>query len=365
MAGQTKHCILLDGMRGVAAVAVVAYHFGGRANLPDLFPRAYAVDFFFVLSGFVLAGAYGERLRVSLTTSNFVVRRLIRLLPILVPGATIGLLIECWRPNVGNPFDHFIAALGAAILGCLVIPWPFHTSMEQTLFPINGPLWSLFFELLANLAFVAVARAAFPQAAALRIMVASGIAMIGCSLIWGTFDVGALVINWPGGAPRTFYSFFAGVIVCANRNRFPTVAAWIPSVVLVALFCAPLSHSDFDWLFDLMIIAVGFPMIVGVASHSAVAPRCVPACRLLGDISYPLYAIHYPIIRAICFVVDRFALSAAERLGIAAISIVAIMGLSWGVFAFYDRPVRQFLTQRLLSSGRTYDEPSGPRPSAV
>lgn len=140
----TRHFQVLDGLRGVAAVAVVAHHFGSRSELPGLVPRGYlAVDFFFVLSGFVLAHAYLGQLQKTLSTTEFLLKRWIRLWPMLLPGTLFGAIMEIWRPTLANPGVHSVQVVVALILGIAAIPLPWQTSMEQMIFPINGPVWSL------------------------------------------------------------------------------------------------------------------------------------------------------------------------------------------------------------------------------
>jgi peptidoglycan/LPS O-acetylase OafA/YrhL len=346
------HFALLDGLRGLAAISVVAYHFGSRSNLSLLMPRGYlAVDFFFVLSGFVLAHAYQERLRHQVTAGGFVVRRLVRLLPILIPGAVIGGVIELGRPGVARSLTHLLEIGGISLLSCLAIPWPFATSMEQTIFPINGPVWSLFFELLANFVFVAVAKAARPRLAAWALVVIGGVGMLAYGVVAGTIDVGALLINWPGGLPRVMFSFFAGLLVFAYRDRFPSLPTWLVCGVLVAAFMAPLRHDGLDLLVDLGVAWVVFPMLVGVASNGQVR-RCGWLCAWAGDVSYPVYAIHYPIVRLIGFALVRSSLPVAGRLGLVVVGIGLVTLLGWLALRWYDRPVRRVLMDRLRARAR-------------
>ena len=353
------HFRLLDGLRGVAAIAVVAYHFGGRADLPYLQPRGYlAVDFFFVLSGFVLAHAYGERLRTTLTATRFVGQRMIRLLPMLVVGTLCGAVIEFWRPWTGGATSHFEQVIIAAVLGCLALPLPVSTSMEQTIFPINGPAWSLFFELIANFIFIIAARATFPRAAALTVMLIGGVGIADYSWISGTMDGGALLTNWPFGAPRVCYSFFAGVLVFACHDKIPQVPGWLSPCLLVAIFLVPVGPGDLGAGFDLPIVLILFPLMVASAARCQPQGFWLRACRLSGDISYPLYAIHYPIVRAVCFLINKHALTTPVRLGLAVATMLLVILMSWLLFRFYDRPVRQYLTNRLWSSRIAGDEAS-------
>lgn len=91
------HYELLDGLRGVAALLVVFYHifeglsFAAGGTLITVINHGYlAVDFFFILSGFVIGYAYDDRLGKSMSLGNFFKRRLIRLHPMIVMGSCAG-----------------------------------------------------------------------------------------------------------------------------------------------------------------------------------------------------------------------------------------------------------------------------------
>ena len=344
----SKHSHMLDGLRGVAALAVVAYHFGGRTMLPFMEARGYlAVDFFFVLSGFVLAYAYGKRLHTTLTSAQFFTQRIIRLFPMLIPGTLFGAIIEIGRPGVGSAVSRLGEIAGVAVLGCLAIPWPFPTSLEYTIFPINGPVWSIFFELLSNVAFVIVARAAFPRVAALLPMLLGGTALAAIVIGFGSIDVGALITNWYGGLPRVLFSFFAGVLVFAYRHKFPSLPGWIFAPVLLALFSLPKGHDLMSGLLDLAIVIAVFPALVGAAANSRAPTRWLWLCVLSGEISYPLYAIHYPIVRAVSFLLGKYHVAVPGRLAAFAITVVVVLVAAWLALRFYDEPVRRYLSRRL------------------
>jgi peptidoglycan/LPS O-acetylase OafA/YrhL len=355
MMATTKHFRVLDGLRGVAAIAAAAYHFGDRSDMPALMPRGYlAVDFFFVLSGLVIAHAYLDRLRRTLSMSRFVVQRAIRLGPMLAPGTLLGAAMEIWRPNAGDPLTHFVAVAFTAVLGCLAIPWPFPTTMEQTIFPINGPVWSLFFEIVANLVFAAVATSSRARPLFRGLAAGGAIGLAGIVIASGRLDVGPLIGNWLGGFPRVIFSFFAGVLLSTQLRRLPALPAWISPAVLLAVFMTPRAipetHNITDGVFDLAIVLAVFPLIVGSAANSACGGRVARLCDLAGDLSYPFYAIHYPIVRAICFVLMKHPLPVAARLGICALTLALVGALSWLALRWYDRPIRRALTRRFAAS---------------
>ncbi len=354
-----RHLLLLDGLRGIAALAVVAYHFGDRMNLPFLAPRGdLAVDFFFVLSGFVLAHAYGDRLRRSMTTPQFVLLRLIRLLPMVVPGTVLAAVIELWRPDVGMSLHHLAQVGAATILGCLALPLPVSTTMEQTIFPINGPIWSLFFEILANFMFVLVVKTTIRRSVTLGLMFLGAGSLVLFAALAGTVNVGYLLTNWPGGLPRVTFSFFAGVWLNQHRERFVAVPSWAVAIVLLAVMFVPVPPHASSPVFDLIVVLFIFPLLVGCAARSEPPARLAGVCTWAGDTSYPIYALHYPIMRAICFVVNKHALSALARVSATACGIVVICIASRFVYRVYDRRVRKALTQRLVRTPHRLAEPA-------
>src|SRR5690349_1243138 len=96
-----QHFKILDGLRGIAALSVVIFHFMEIAvpdYRKDFIAHAYlAVDFFFCLSGFVMAYAYDEKLK-KIGLKRFFTLRLIRLHPLVVIGSVIGLVAFIFDP---------------------------------------------------------------------------------------------------------------------------------------------------------------------------------------------------------------------------------------------------------------------------
>lgn len=158
------HYALLDGLRGVAALLVVWYHVfegyqfaSGSAIIREINHGYLAVDFFFILSGFVIGYAYDDRWGKTLTLGKFFRRRLIRLHPMVVMGALIGLVMFILQGAVtweGTPAS--VPAMMIALLcGLLMIPalpgCGYEVRGNGEMFPLNGPAWSLFFEYIGNI----------------------------------------------------------------------------------------------------------------------------------------------------------------------------------------------------------------------
>jgi peptidoglycan/LPS O-acetylase OafA/YrhL len=346
--GGRPHFGLLDGLRGVAAAAVVLYHFGDRAALPLLLPRGYlAVDFFFVLSGFVIARAYGGRIHAGLNLSRFVGMRLIRLLPMLLPGTLFGALLEIGRPHLGAATGDWPTVALAFVLGALAIPLPIATNLEHTIFPINGPVWSVFFEIVVNIAFFYVIRSSSAPFLSRLMMVFGAAGLMACEWHYGTLNIGFLLFDWFGGFPRVTYSFFAGVVLAMRplpRIRLP--AAVFP-IVILAIMMTPLSPGPLGDLFDSLVVLLVFPLIVCTAAASEPAHLPWLLSTFPGELSYPLYALHYPFVRAITYGTSRFGFSPSVRLGLALATLCLTCCLAVIALKAYDVPVRAWLSRSI------------------
>ena len=148
--------VILDGLRGVAAIGVLVYHlfeaiaFSAGAAEQHFYNGFMAVDFFFILSGFVMGYAYDARLADGrLTTGGFIRRRLIRLHPMVIMGAIVGLACFAVQGFTNWEGERMGASmvLAAFVLALFLIPTPlrFDVRGNTEAFPLNGPHWSLFF----------------------------------------------------------------------------------------------------------------------------------------------------------------------------------------------------------------------------
>jgi len=207
----------LDLLRGIAALAVVSLHFAWPGGAVP-FPRAYlAVDVFFVLSGFVIAYAYQYRLDSGMPVRRYFLARLVRLYPLYIFATLLG---AAWIAQ-GLLRQGSIEALGPwalALAGAaLFLPDPLGA---RALFPLNEPAWSLFFELLVNLLYGALAVRLSNRI--LGALILAGAALLGFAIAqMGTLNVGFDWDNAAWGSGRALFSFFVGVGVfrCRQRHR--------------------------------------------------------------------------------------------------------------------------------------------------
>lgn len=366
------HYELLDGLRGVAALVVIWYHvFEGFATSPfdQRFNHGYlAVDFFFILSGFVVGYAYDDRWkRRTLSLGGFVKRRLIRLHPMVVLGAVLGAVTFCIQGSTHWDGTHVALSLVllSLVLHLFLIPALPGAGVEVRgngeMYPLNGPTWSLFFEYLGNLCY-----ALFLRRLPTR-WLAAFVALTGAGLVafavgngsgYGHLGVGWSLLDWnlPGGLLRMLFAFPMGLLL--SRLFRPVAirgAFWICSLAVVALLAVPyVGGSESLWmngLYDSLCVVVLFPLIVWLgASGRATDSATAGLCKFLGDISYPVYVIHYPFMYLFfAWLWSGEQIPFAEAWPVAVGLFAGCILLAYAALKGYDEPVRRWLTRRYLT----------------
>lgn len=368
-----SHYELLDGLRGVAALLVVWYHlFEAFATSPvdQRFNHGYlAVDFFFLLSGFVIGYAYDERWGRGLRMRDFIKRRLIRLHPMVVLGALLGAAAFFVQGSVrwnGEPVSTGMV-LAALLCGLLLIPaWPgagHEVRGNGEMYPLNGPGWSLFFEYLGNLLYMLLLRR-LPTRWLTLLVALTGAALaafaIGDLSGYGHLGVGWTLAgsNFPGGMLRLLFAFPAGLLL-ARRFRPVRIrgAFWLCSLSLAVLLAMPYVGSEqnhlFNGLYDTLSTLLLFPLLLWLgASGHATDAATARICGFLGDISYPLYMVHYPSMYLFYAWVWNHGYTFSEVWPVAAALFAGNILLAWFVLKIYDEPLRRLLTARFLRPRR-------------
>jgi peptidoglycan/LPS O-acetylase OafA/YrhL len=338
-----KRFYSLDAMRGIAALVVVMLHVGEVMHLRS-FPYAYlAVDFFFMLSGFVLTRAYEPKLKSAMSAGRFVETRLIRLYPMFGLGIFLGAIqiggqIALHSPHAPSA-SH--AALGLA-MNALVLP---DMTSATTLFTFDGPGWTLFLELVINTLF----------AVALFKMRSPVLALIGAVAaalyMWGIFPGGYGDIGWNWqtigfGLLRVSFAFPLGVLTARAygstvKRRTPFALLPIGAMTLLLAIDVPVR---FAWSYGLVTSFLLMPAILWSGAVLSLPKRLEKIGAALGDASYPLFAIHYPLLRIFFWLfVEKLHLPPAPM---AAIFVPACVWLSWFLFHQLDVPVRHWLKAR-------------------
>ena len=405
------HYILLDGLRGVAALMVLWYHvFEGfafaKGSVIETFNHGHlGVDFFFLLSGFVISYAYDDRWRKpisqrdnettsqqvqgqSMSLKSFFKRRLIRLHPMLVMGAFIGLI--CFFIQGGVKWDGtstpFHWVMIAFVLTLFFIPaYPgasYDIRGNAEMFPLNGPSWSLFFEYIGNILYALFIRKLSNKMLGLLVGVTgilwiwfvafdiSGYDMIG---IGWTLDA----VNFFGGLLRMMFPFTLGMLMArrfmsqrVNKSTSQQVETqsstansqqskflkrnifWIATIVLFALFSVhyfpKTSTVSVNGIYELVCIMIVFPLIVWIAasSDSAQSKFTLKLSKFLGDLSYPLYIVHYPVMYVFySWLIKNQYFTLTETWQMVILVLTVCIVLAYACLKLYDEPIRKWLSK--------------------
>ena len=362
------HYDLLDGLRGVAALMVIFYHvFEAFATSPidQRFNHGYlAVDFFFILSGFVIGYAYDDRWK-TMTTKDFIKRRLIRLHPMVVLGAVLGVIAFCIQGC--EKWDGTQVSISMVMLALLInlflIPAVPGSGPEirgnGEMYPLNGPSWSLFFEYIGNIMYALFIRRMSTKAlTALVVLAGIGLASFA---IFNFSGAGHLGVGWTmeeynliGGFLRVLFSFSIGLLMSRVFKPIPVKGAfWICSLAIVVLLSMPyVGNGEALWMngiYDSVCAIIIFPMLVYLgASGKTTDKHDALICKFLGDISYPLYMVHYPLIYLYFGWVKKENLTFAEAWPEALALVIGSIVLAYISLKLYDEPVRRYLTKRFL-----------------
>src|SRR5579863_1161716 len=351
-----QHFEVLDGLRGSAAFLIVIFHvfnysFGFRGPFALVHHAYLAVDFFFALSGFVVAYAYDDRW-TRMSVLQFFRIRLIRLHPLVLIGATLGLL--------GYLFDPFSKAINhtnpailllAYVTSLLLLPSPPVGGRHNESQALNGPAWSLMQEYLGNIAYALILRR-------LRTFTLATIfGLSGLVLIWTASTEGSLDGGWDYPriwmAPlRLTVSFVMGLWLYRvhDRIRIPKIGLLLLSIVLAVCFQMPVflkvGGYSLNGLYDAACVLFLFPLIILSGAHSDAGTGMMRLCRFNGHLSYPLYITHIPFVDVLAGYSWTQHPSLSLKLTLIFLLIPFVIFVAWLVLKFYDEPVRSWLSRR-------------------
>ena len=365
------HYLILDGLRGVAALMVVVFHLfeayaGGNPQKQIVNHGYLAVDFFFLLSGFVIAYAYDERWAAGMGQWGFYKRRLVRLQPMIIMGSLIGAALVAFQHFSVFPKLEAVSAwqvVAVMLLGCVMIPLTPSAEIRGwgEIYPLNGPAWSLFYEYLANILYAVGLRKLSNRA--LGVLVALAALALVHMLVFGPRGdvIGGWALDAGGvriGLTRVLFPFFAGVLLMRLGKRIKVGGAFaVCSLLLVVALALPrFGGTERLWvngLYEAVCVIVLFPLIVmiGAGEKDASGPS-VRIARFFGDLSYPLYITHYPLIYIYTgWVVDKKVPPAQGAL-VGAGVFVAAVAIAYAGLKLYDEPARRWLGGKLLARAR-------------
>ena len=344
-----QHFEILDGLRGVAAISVVVFHFM-EVIISDYSKNFIgngflAVDFFFCLSGFVIGYAYDTRI-AKMGVLPFFKSRLIRLQPLVIFGSVLGLLGFLF-----DPFGSHAAAYSAGkillffLTSVLVIPYPVMPERYFNLFSFNAPAWSLFWEYVANI-FYAFILYKIGRRVLLALTIIAGLAL--CMVC---YQAKSLMGGWGGpnfwdGSVRIAYSFLAGLLVYRSNLLIKNKLGFGGLVLLLVLaFIMPFSLR-WNWLTETAVVLFYFPLLIALGAGAILTPGLKKICNFSGKISYPLYMTHYAGIWIFAGYLTTYKPNVNQLFFIVPASVIILIGIAYLVMEIYDTPVRVYLNNK-------------------
>ncbi len=332
--------LTLDAMRGIAAILVMLYHLNAAGA--HVFKSGYlAVDFFFVLSGFVLARTYDARLAAGLPFREFAALRVIRLYPLIFFGLLIGVARFGGQIVIHHPDRMTVPDLVvSAIFEMLLLPSP----TSNFIAPLNAPAWSLSFEMAASLVYAAWLVKAKPRAL-LAVCGLCGLGVVWAAVLHGSTGFGFKWDDLHTGVARVGFSFTLGMLIARSHHKPVVKSLWAfaPMAVLGALLCVDVTGGA-RLAFDLAMVLLVSPLLVWWGAGLNPPDAGAVVSRWLGDVSYPLYAVHFPLLFMVGFFGKKAGLPTEVWMAIFAVGILVFATL---LDHFYDRPVRRAMTEGL------------------
>lgn len=368
LADSKPHYEILDGLRGVAALMVVIFHIfemhSGGDHIKQIINHGYlAVDFFFLLSGYVIGYAYDDRWS-KMTLKDFFKRRIIRLQPMIIIGSVVGAAFYYFQDSSGMGWNmHDVPVwkmLLVMLVGMTLIPVGKGLDIRGwgEMHPLNGPAWSLFFEYIANILYALVFRHLSKIILAVCVAVAAGFT-IQYALTSPNGDlIGGWTIDDPAqlriGFTRLAFPFLGGLLLSRmGKLRYTKHAFLTASLLLVILFSVPrLGGTEHMWmngLYECFCLIIMFPFIVWLGAGGKVnGEKATYVCKFLGDISYPIYITHYPIVYTYMAYVANNNLTLVQAWPYAVLTVFTAIAVAYFSMKLYDIPVREWLRKKFL-----------------
>ena len=365
--GERRAYQTLDGLRGVGAFVVVMRHVPylfGPVRVPESF---LAVDLFYLVSGFVVAHAYRERLAAAGFFWEFVKTRLIRLYPLYLFGLVVGILPATYSV-ITDPHGwwNLHKLIEAILLGLFMVPMM--PGLQATGTALDGPIWTLVPELIANFTYAAIVRYLRPLVLA-TILIVCGAAVAYGEMRFKTLDIGYNPTDQWAALARVGYSFFAGVVVfkvVGDRRIDSEPLSWLCMAVLTAILIFSPSKAFTPW-FEIGAVVVAFPLIIAAAAQIEPGPKTGRVFAVIGLVSYAVYLLHQPMGNIARIVLGRLHVRIpADWHGLlfGAVFMAAVFGLSWWLDSHYDAPFRAWLRARFMPP-KARQPKAAPQPDAA
>jgi peptidoglycan/LPS O-acetylase OafA/YrhL len=337
----------LTALRGFAALAVVMQHFSATAQahaasrIPSLVPHGYmAVDFFFVLSGFIMCYTYLDRFTNDDPGAfvDFLVRRVARVAPLNV--AVLFLIVAC-----GIASSVFFGRNMFFDSQRLWFDLPANMLMLQGLgigLNMNGPSWSISVEFVAYLAFPLLVMLNFHKSMLVRglVLLASVGALIALAI--ARVDIGRETAAVVPALMRCFAEFSMGMMAfwLYRSGQFPALGSDEAVILLLgAVAFTLIMRVDLP-------ASLLFPFVVVACARNRGIAAAVLGSRVpyfLGLVSYSLYLVHnmfrVPLL-AMLRDVHPQPLETLPALGFALAGSLAVIPFAWLAYVLVERPGR-------------------------
>lgn len=353
--------VLLDGLRGLGALLVLAGH--TIVAWGPVWPAsgAIVVDAFFALSGFVLAFSYEPRFRTGMGAGEFMLHRVVRLFPLYLLG-TLLVYLTLLSFTFGDPdgpvrADHYTLQLLPQLV---MLPSPPQLGALDV-YSLNTPAYTLFCELVVNLVYVLVFRWLSTRVL-VGVVVVAGLALAATILVFGRIDMGSDWATWWGGLVRASFGFFAGVLgyrLVGSPRTAQRPRHWfaVPLLLMLPLICFIPASAAWRPFVDIA-LAWGLLLPMLLICQSIRPPdRFTGFFAVGGQISFAIYILHQPVREIIERLQWRSTivsdLAPWSGLGI----MLVIVAVACVAERFYDRPVRRAIVVWLRS--RNVDASTG------
>lgn len=370
---------ILDGLRGVAAIIVLLYHhfdlYSSGEPVTAIINHGYlAVDFFFILSGYVIGYAYDERWS-RMSYRDFFKRRLIRLHPMIVISTLIGVAFFYFGRGETFPLisdTGFDILMVCVILSVLMIPAPMSMDIRGwgEINALNGNAWTLYYEYFANILYALVIRKFSKVVLCLFVLLTSVLTLnLALNLdIFGVFgerttQAYTMIGGWSLtaestviGISRLLFPFFTGLLLSRLgwKIKVNNGFEWC-SIILVAVLIMPriggFEHGLWNGIYEAIVIIIVFPVLVAMGAGSTTSDGAEShACKFLGDISYPLYIVQYPIVYTLLggWKAHNPDAPIDQILVVNTACFALSFFIAYANLKLYDEPVRRWLSEHWL-----------------
>lgn len=366
--GAAQRFDVLDALRGVCAVLVVLYHFNSNgyiARLPVVQNGWLFVDYFFVLSGFVITHSYASRLSLgSVSIARFMGLRMGRIYPlhlfVLLSFVALELLLVFGGDTIARYVSRDAFSGSRAFEPLIQSLFLFQT------FGIGGgegwnvPAWSIAAEMWTYLLFALVFVFAKHRSLLVSLTLSFGAAI---ALISYAPD---LHVTFNGGILRCIFGFGLGVATYHAFRRFGSAGGNLHEFAALTITIAFVSMASGLLTFFAPIVFSGTIFVLAGQSGAVSRMLRAPVFQFLGMASYSIYMIHMfvqgrfgevlQITKVIAVQVDpqgRTLLEAAPLVSdaITLVMLAVVVGGSYITYRLVEKP-GQALSRRLLATAR-------------